>query len=239
MLVYDGLDRARHRERGTVDPDFASLKDTARLSSATSTPVSGWLTLCHDCDLLNRVRDVPLGGAARCPRCDGVLYRRIPNSLDRTLALAAAGIILFIVANAFPFLAMKMQGNVTHTTLATGVRALYDQEQPLVATLVLFTTIAAPFLQLMSLLLVLGSVKTGVRFPGLVLVFRLLRRFQAWSMMEVFMIGILVSLVKLAGMAKIVPGIALWAFVLLIPAVAGATASLDSELIWRRIGLTR
>jgi paraquat-inducible protein A len=168
-----------------------------------------------------------------------VLYRHIPNSLDRTLALAVAGMILFVVANSFPFLAMKMQGNVTQTTLATGVQALYEQDRPLVATLVLFTTIAAPFLQLLALLIVLGSLKTGVRLPGLVLVFRLLRRVQAWSMMEVFMLGILVSLVKLAGMAKIVPGIALWSFVLLIPAVAGATSSLDPQLVWRRIGLTR
>jgi paraquat-inducible protein A len=147
--------------------------------------------------------------------------------------------ILFIVANSFPFLAMKMQGNVTHTTLATGVESLYQQERPLVATLVLLTTIAAPFLQLSVMLLVLGSVKMDVRFPGLALMFRLLRRFQAWSMMEVFMLGILVSLVKLADMAKIVPGIALWSFVLLIPVLAGATASLDPQLIWRRIGLTR
>jgi paraquat-inducible protein A len=218
---------------------YASLTDVVSLSSTASTLSPEWLTLCHECDLLNRVRGVPRGGAARCPRCGGVLYRRVPNSLDRTLALAVAAMILFIVANSFPFLAMKMQGNVTHTTLATGVQSLYENKQPLVATLVLYTTIAAPFLQLSTLLYVLGSVKIGVQFPGLVLAFRLLRRFQSWSMMEVFMIGILVSLVKLAGMAKIVPGIALWSFVLLIPAVAGATASLDPQLIWRRIGLTR
>ncbi len=209
------------------------------MSTTLSALSPEWLTLCHECDLLNRVRNVPLGGSARCPRCGGVLYRRIPNSLDRTLALAVAGMVLFIVANSFPFLAMKMQGNVTQTTLATGVQALYEQDRPLVATLVLFTTIAAPFLQLLALLLVLGSLKIGVRLPGLVLVFRLLRRVQAWSMMEVFMLGILVSLVKLADMAKIVPGIALWSFVLLIPAVAGATSSLDPQLVWRRIGSTR
>ncbi len=214
-------------------------QDEASLSSTAPTLSPEWLTLCHECDLLNRVRDVPLGGSALCPRCGCVLYRRIPNSLDRTLALAVAGLILFIVANSFPFLAMKMQGNVTQTTLATGVKALYEQDQPLVATLVLYTTIAAPFLQLASLLFVLGSLKIGARLPGLVLVFRLLRRFQAWSMMEVFMLGILVSLVKLADMAKIVPGIALWSFVLLIPVVAGATSSLDPQSVWRRIGFTR
>ena len=68
------------------------------MSTTLSTLSPEWLTLCHECDLLNRVRNVPLGGSARCLRCGGVLYRRIPNSLDRTLALAVAGMVLFIVA---------------------------------------------------------------------------------------------------------------------------------------------
>jgi paraquat-inducible protein A len=195
-----------------------------------------WLALCGDCDLLSRVGEIPLGGRARCPRCGHTLYRRIPNSVDRTLALSLAGLVLFAVANAFPFLVLEMQGNVTETTLASGVDALYGQGRPFVATLVLFTTIAAPFCQLLALLYVLGSLKLGLRTPGAVAAFRTLRRIQTWSMLEVFMLGILVSLVKLADMAEIVPGIALWSFALLIPVVAGATSSLDAELVWRRIG---
>jgi len=199
----------------------------------------GWLTLCHACDLPNRVGRVPAGGTARCPRCGSVVYKRIRDTLDRTLALALAGLFLFAAANAFPFLEMKMQGNVTHTTLSSGVRALYDQGSPLVASLVLLTTIAAPFLQISSLIFVLAPMKLGVRVPGQAFVFRTLRRVEPWSMMEVFIMGILVSLVKLLGMAKIVPGIALWSFVLLIPVLAAATSSLDPEWVWRRIGLDR
>jgi paraquat-inducible protein A len=199
----------------------------------------GWLTLCHACDLPSRVGDVPAGGAARCPRCGSVVYRRIRDSLDRTLALALAGLFLFIAANAFPFLAMKMQGSVTHTTLSSGVRALYEQGSPIVASLVLLTTIVAPFLQISSLIFVLGPLRLGMRIPGQARVFRLLRRVQPWSMMEVFIMGILVSLVKLLGMAQIVPGIALWSFVLLIPVLAAATSALDSEWVWRRVGLVQ
>lgn len=55
-------------------------------------------------------------------------------------------------------------------------------------------------------------------------------------MLEVFLIGVLVALVKLADMADIVPGIALWAFALLIPLLAGAAAFLDPEIVWREIG---
>ncbi len=194
------------------------------------------LILCHDCDLLNRVAEVPSGASARCPRCGGLLDRRVPNSIDRTLALALAGLILFLVANSFPFLAMKMQGQVTDTTLASGVHALYAADERFVGSLVLFTTIVAPLLQLLLLLSVLAPLRFGRRVPGMILMFRLLRRIESWSMMEVFLIGILVSLVKLADMAQIVPGIAIWSFALLIPVLAAATASLDSHLVWERIG---
>lgn len=212
---------------------------TATPSSADLAIPPGWLTLCHACDLPNRVGDVPLGGSARCPRCGSIVYRRVRNSLDRTLALALGGLLLFMAANAFPFLALKMQGNVTHTTLSTGVRALYEQGSPIVASLVLLTTIVAPFLQISSLIYVLGPVRLGIRLPGQSRVFRVLRLVQAWSMMEVFIMGILVSLVKLLDMAQIVPGIALWSFVLLIPVLAAATSSLDAESVWRRIGLVQ
>jgi len=208
-------------------------------SSADLAIPPGWLTLCHACDLQSRVGDVPAGGTARCPRCGSVLYRRVRDSLDRTLAFALAGLFLFIAANVFPFLAFEMQGNVTHTTLSTGVRSLYEQGTPIVASLVLLTTIVAPFLQIFSLIFVLGPLRLGIRVPGQTHVFRLLRRVQPWSMMEVFIMGIMVSLVKLLAMAHIVPGIALWSFVLLIPVLAAATSSLDAESVWRRVGLVR
>jgi len=215
-----------------------------KLSATTPTDLDlaippGWLTLCHACDLPTRVGDVPAGGTARCPRCGSTLYRRVRDSLDRTLALALGGLFLFIAANAFPFLAMKMQGNVTHTTLSTGVRALYEQGSPIVASLVLLTTIVAPFVQISSLIFVLGPLRLGFRIPGQAQVFRVLGGVQPWSMMEVFIIGIMVSLVKLLDMAQIVPGIALWSFVLLIPVLAAASSSLDTEWVWRRIGLTQ
>ena len=194
------------------------------------------LILCHDCDLLNRVAEVPSGASARCPRCGGLLDRRVPNSIDRTLALALAGLILFLVANSFPFLAMKMQGQVTDTTLASGVHALYAADERFVGSLVLFTTIVAPLLQLLLLLSVLAPLRLGRRVPGMIPMFRLLMRIESWSMMEVFLIGILVSLVKLADMAQIVPGIAIWSFALLIPVLAAAAASLDPHLVWERIG---
>jgi paraquat-inducible protein A len=197
------------------------------------------LVACHDCDLLQREPEVPRGGSARCPRCNAELWRHRPNSIERTLALTIAGLVLFVVANAFPFLGFDMQGQVTQTTLSSGVRQLYAQDQWLVGSLVLFTTIAAPALQLGMLVYVLAPLQAGRRAPGFVHAFRWLQHLRPWSMMEVFLIGILVSLVKLADMATIEPGLSLWAFALLIPILAGALASLDAREVWDQVEVER
>lgn len=179
---------------------------------------------------------MPDGGSAICPRCGGVLFRRQRQTVEVTLALTTAAAILFVVANAYPFLSFEMQGQITQTTLSSGALALWGQGRYAVAVLVFLTTIAAPALQISLLLYVVGPIHLRWRAPGAVAAFRWVERFRPWSMMEVFLIGIMVALVKLADMANIVPGLALWAFGLLIPILAGTSAFLDPEIVWREIG---
>jgi len=197
------------------------------------------LAACHDCDLLCRIAAVPEGGRALCGRCGGVLRRRQRNSIERTLALTIAASVLFAVANVFPFLSFEMRGRITETTLATGVVDLWDQGVGEIAVLVGFTAIVAPLVQLALLLYVLLPVHLG-RVPWqMPRLFRLLRHVQPWSMMEVFLVGILVAVTKLVDMAEVVPGLALWAFGGLIVVLAGALASLDPEAVWERIEVRR
>ena len=169
-------------------------------------------------------------------RCGGTLFRRQSQTVEYTLALITAAAILFVVANAYPFLSFKMQGQITQTTLVSGSAALWEQGRYAVAALVFMTTIVAPALEIGLLLYVLAPMHFGRPLPGAVMAFRWVERFRPWSMMEVFLIGIFVAVVKLADMADIIPGIALWAFGLLIPTLAGAAAFLDAEIVWRRIG---
>lgn len=193
------------------------------------------LIACHDCDLLQRISEVPRGGVARCRRCGSVLYRHKPNSLDRTLALSIAGLVLFFLANVFPFLGFRMQGQVTETTLSTGIWELYAQGMWLIALLVLLTCIVIPLVQLLGMLYVLVPLKLN-RLPWqLTSVFRFMLAVGPWAMVEVFMLGILVSAVKLGEMATIVPGIALWSFALLIIVLTAASAALDHKMIWDRL----
>jgi paraquat-inducible protein A len=198
------------------------------------------LTACHECDLLYELPPIPEGGVAKCSRCGAVLQRHKRNSLDRTLSWAIAGLILFAVANTYPFLALKSEGLVRETTLITGVAQLFKQDMRSVAVLVFLTSILFPFLQLAGTLYLLLPLKFK-RLPWWkpALVFRFIRTIQPWSMMEVFMIGILVSAVKLAKMASIIPGLALYSFVILIFVLAAVAASLDPHLVWDRLEIER
>ena len=193
------------------------------------------LIACHECDLLHRIPEQQGSGVAKCRRCKAVLHRSVDNSLDRTLALTFAGLILFVVANSLPFLAFKLQGQTTLTTLISGVKGLYDQGMWEISILVLLTTIIVPLLQLLSHLYVLLPLKFNRTPWKMAAVFRLSGGLQPWSMMEVFLIGILVAVVKLVGMAEIIPGLALWSFALMIIILAAATANLDPQIVWRRV----
>jgi paraquat-inducible protein A len=190
---------------------------------------------CHECDLLHQRRPLPPDGTARCVRCGAVLYRRKRNSLDRVLALTVAGLVLFIIANAYPFLTFRLEAQIQETNLITGVMELYQQGMWIVAGVVLLTTIVMPLLELTGMLFILVPLKLQRRPWKLALLFRAIRSFQPWGMMEVFMIGILVAIVKLVKMASIIPGMALYAFMVLIFILAASAAALDPHIVWKKL----
>jgi paraquat-inducible protein A len=148
--------------------------------------------------------------------------------------LTLAGLVLFGIANSFPFLAFKLEAQVRQTTLLTGIQELYAQGMPELSLIVLLTTVLIPLAQMLCMLYILVPLKLKKIPRGLPRVFRFVHHLAPWSMMEVFMLGILVSVVKLAKMAKIVPGVALFSFLALIFIMAAMTASLDSHLIWEK-----
>ncbi len=192
---------------------------------------------CHECDLLNSVIDIPVGTTARCARCGVALYSRKKNSIERTLAWAIAGLVFFVLANAYPILIMKSEGVLSETTLFESVKALYAQNMWGVAALVFITCILVPFIQLAGLLYILIPIRLNHSAWQAPLLFRFLRKLQPWGMMEVFMLGILVSIVKLSDMAAVMPGFSLYAFAALVLVLTATVSSMDPYLIWEKTGV--
>ena len=194
------------------------------------------LIACHECDLLQREARLPAGGIARCRRCGATLYRSHPQSLERTLALTAAAILLFVIANAFPIVGLQLQGQLIQTTLFNTVRTLYDEDMKSVAALVFVTTIAMPALELFALAYLVLPLKLGRVPRHFAPVFRVLQAVRPWGMVEVFMLGVLVSLVKLAHLASVVPGVALWSIAALMLVMAAIAATFDERALWAKAG---
>jgi paraquat-inducible protein A len=193
------------------------------------------LIACHECDLLHRMQPLPANSKARCRRCGALLYVHAPKTVDRTLAFALAGLVLFIIANVYPFLSLESQGAVLETNLITGTIILSRQSMAGVAILVLLTSMLIPCTLLLALVYVLWPVKRGFCLPFARHVFRLALNLRPWSMTEIFLLGILVSVVKLAKMATIIPGTALFSFLALVFILASVTAFLDPRVVWEGI----
>jgi paraquat-inducible protein A len=193
------------------------------------------LIACHDCDLLQR--EIPLnpGCTASCRRCGAVLYRNATDSIDRTLAYTVAAAVLFVVANVFPIFSIEVQGDHSAINLYGAVRSLWDQEMKSISLLVFITAIVIPAIELLSMTYLLLPLKFNRVPVGYTLFMRTLQYVEPWGMVEVFMLGVLVSLVKLTNNFKVIAGISLWSYGLLTLLLAAAASSFSARDVWSRL----
>jgi paraquat-inducible protein A len=198
--------------------------------------VAGTIMACHECGTVQRMRALPEGGSARCGRCGALLYRQRRDSIEHALLLTLAALILFVIANTFPFLTFELEGNADTSTLLTGVWSLYQQGMWPLAALVLLTATVVPLAWLLSTAYVLLPLRLG-RMPWrIAAAFRITELLRPWAMMEVYLLGVIVAYVKLSDLARLELGPALFAFVGLIVLMIAAEAALEPHAIWRRLG---
>lgn len=193
------------------------------------------MVACHDCALVQRIAALPQKGSVRCGRCSALLFQSRTANIDRPLALYLTAMVFFILSNSFPLLTLNFEGQAETTTLLGGVLALYRQDSTGLALLVLLTTIVVPFVQLSSISCALLGLKFKIQNNTLPRLLRLLVKSYPWAMLDVFMLGIFVAVVKLADMAGIVMGVGLYCFVALIFIAAAAASSMDIGFFWERI----
>jgi len=178
------------------------------------------ILICRDCDTVYRGIPLHRGDVALCRRCDAVLARHFGADVDRGLALVSAAAICFAIANLTPILSIEVAGVETKANIWYAVRSLQQGWISLAAVGLAVTTLLVPAVQITLLFWVLLLARVGLRPPGFGSIMKLLHRIRPWSMTEVFLLGALVAIVKLAKWVPITAGAGIWAMAALTAALA-------------------
>lgn len=188
--------------------------------------------LCHTCHLVSRVATAVSHPC--CPRCGSPLHARKPDSLTRTWALTLTAYILYVPANLLPIMTVTMSGRGEPDTILSGVKELLLGGMWPLALLVFFASITVPVLKLLVLTYLLLSVqfKSRWRPRERTVLYRLTESIGRWSMIDIFVIAILVALVKLGSLATIDAGVGAVAFGGVVVTTMFAAMSFDPRLIW-------
>lgn len=191
------------------------------------------LTACPECDLLLQEIAVPSGNESLCPRCGHVLREGRPDSLLHAFWLSTLGIIFFGPGIGLPLLSLSVTGLRQEASLAQAVLALGDTGYWEVATMVAICAIVAPLLNFWLLFAVstLLYMKSPSRWlPSLM---RANHHVREWAMLEVFLVGVLVSIVKLKDIAELLPGVGLYCFVCLMLCALLLNTVVDEHELWQ------
>lgn len=190
---------------------------------------------CPACDLVFDVASLQHGETARCSRCGHFLTVYRADELNRVMAFTVSALILLVLACSFPFLEFQASGLESLMTLPQTAFELYRNDMPGLALLVAGFIIIVPAAVLLLVLVLTGALLMQYPHAWLRLIGRLIFTLQSWSMVEVFFIGVLVSLVKIAEMATIVLDISFWAYAAFSILFILALSNLDRFQCWRRI----
>ncbi|MCW8931990.1 MAG: paraquat-inducible protein A [Gammaproteobacteria bacterium] len=197
--------------------------------------INSKILLCHECDLLIENQEIAEGSKLECPRCGHVLYKQKHNTVNKTLAYTITALICFYPAVTESIMTLNMSGLSQEQSLIGGARVLLHEKYYLVAILTFMSSLLAPLLRLTLLLYVTLSLSLNYFHSSLLWSFRLYHHVEEWGMLDVYMLGIIVSVVKLLSMAEIQPGFGLWAYAVLLVTSILATTSLNHHEVWEQL----
>lgn len=192
------------------------------------------LASCRDCHLLSRWQPLPSGQTACCPRCGAALSLRKPNSIVRTWALIAAAFLFYIPANVLPMTVTTTLGNTQSDTIMSGVIYFLFHGSPEIALVIFVASIFIPILKLIVMACLLVSVhrKSLWRPRDRTQLYQITHAIGRWSMVDIYVVTILVALVKLGIFVNIDAGPAAVYFAAVVVISMFAAESFDPRLIW-------
>ena len=202
------------------------------MSDAVLTAQSMGVIGCHSCGLVSRVppRDRPM----HCQRCGSKLHSRKPDSLRRSWALLIAAAVLYLPANLLPIMRTSNLFELHDDTILSGVVRLWTAGSWDLAVIVFVASIVVPILKIGALGLVLFTVQRRNHWHRLerARLYRLIERIGHWSMLDVFVVALLVALVHFRSLALVEAGPGAVAFGAVVVLTMLASMSFDPRLIW-------
>ncbi|PXW29197.1 paraquat-inducible protein A [Paraburkholderia caballeronis] len=186
---------------------------------------------CHECDALYRKPRLLGRQSARCPRCGATLYHSSSAQLDRICAITLAALVTFIIAQSFPIVELDANGIHTQSSLFGALVVLWEEDMQIVAIMVFCATVLFPLTEMVALLYVLLPVRYGFIPPGFNRVLRAIQFVRPWGMLEVFMLGVLITIVKMVSLARVIPETSLFAFGALT-LMFTVVVTFDSRTLW-------
>ena len=195
----------------------------------------GVLIGCHVCHQVSRASE---GSRGVCPRCATPLHRRKPNAIARCWALVITSALLYIPANFYPVLTLTRLGSGAPSTILGGVEELLAADQWPLALLVFSASIMVPMLKLTGLAVLLISVQRRwtTHLRDRTTVFRIVNTIGRWSMIDIFMVSLLVALVQFGKLSSVTPGLGAIAFGAVVILTMLAAECFDPRLIWDAAG---
>ena len=204
------------------------------MNSNINIALNASLINCHLCGQLNRARQLGPKSQAMCSQCGAHLHTRKPNSISRTWALLITAFIFYIPANLLPVMTVVSFGEGEPDTIMSGIVALIASEMWVLAALVFFASFLVPLGKIIGLSYLLISVQRRSRWnpKDRTQLYRVIEAVGRWSMLDIFMISILISLVKLGSIATIEPGAGATFFAGVVILTMFAAMTFDPRLIW-------
>jgi paraquat-inducible protein A len=206
----------------------------ALMDSGFITARQAGLISCHSCHLLCKRPKRPV--LVRCPRCGARLHPRKPDSIARTWALALAALVFYIPANVLPITTVISLGHAQSDTIMSGVIYFIQSGMWPIALVIFVASVFVPLVKLLILAFLLVSVqrKSGWRQKDRTKLYRITEIIGRWSMVDIFVVTILVALVNMGGLATIHAGPGALFFGAVVVTTMLAAMSFDPRLIWDR-----
>jgi len=193
---------------------------------------------CPACALLCGVPAGTEGAVLACPRCASPLRHRKPRSIEKTWALLVAAALLYVPANALPVMTVTILGHSKRETILGGIVELFQSGMWEIGALVFVASITVPLLKIVSLAYLLLTVRrrSSLRLEERTRLYRLVEYIGRWSMIDMFMLSVLVALVQLGWLATIEPGPGATCFAAVVILTMFAASSFDPRLMWDNRG---